>query len=108
MTGSTESVELVRLARAAADGDASAARRPPDGAACMFNGSRLVYYVPVSFAAEDWKVSPRRIRVLLAGFRLEGRRLENGYWEVAYPYRFTFGQRGPALKRQQKPERRTE
>jgi len=67
-----------------------------------------VRYVPVSFVARDWKVSARRIRALLAESRLEGVRRDNGYWEVAYPYRFTFGQRGPALKRSQKQERRPE
>jgi len=77
---------------------APAAHPPPDASS----------FVPVAMAARDWKVSPRRIRVLLVESRLEGRREANGYWEVAYPYRFTFGQRGPALKRQQKQERRTE
>jgi hypothetical protein len=67
-----------------------------------------VRYVPVSFVARDWQVSARRIRALLAEARLEGIRRANGYWEVAYPYRFTFGQRGPALKRSRKPERRPE
>jgi len=67
-----------------------------------------VRYVPVSFVALDWKVSARRIRALLAESRLEGVRRDNGYWEVAYPYRFTFGQRGPALKRSQKQERKSE
>ena len=63
------------------------------------------YFVPVSFVAKDWNVTPRRIRALLAAGRLEGRLQDNGYWEVAHPYRFTFGLRGPALKRSQKPER---
>ena len=75
-------------------------------------GSKLVIapgmwgglYVPVSFVARDWKVTPRRIRALLAAGRLQGRLQENGYWEVCYPYSFTFGTRGPGLKRQQKPE----
>lgn len=65
----------------------------------MFGGN----YVPVSFAAKDWKVSPRRIRALLADGRLLGRLLENGYWEVAHPYQFTMGTRGPGLKRHQRP-----
>jgi hypothetical protein len=56
-------------------------------------------YVPVSMAARDWKVTPRRIRMLLSGGRLEGRQGPNGYWEVPYPYRFTFGSRGACLKR---------
>lgn len=65
-------------------------------------------YVPVSFVAQDWKVSPRRIRALLAAGRLDGRTQTNGYWEVLYPYSYIFGTRGPALKRTQKQERRTE
>lgn len=63
------------------------------------------YFVPVSFAAKDWNVTPRRIRALLAAGRLLGRVQVNGYREVAYPYRFIMGTRGPALKRQQKPKR---
>ncbi len=63
------------------------------------------HFVPVSFVAKDWNVTPRRIRSLLAAKRLEGRREANGYWEVAYPYRFIIGTRGPVLKRQQKPKR---
>jgi len=65
------------------------------------------YFVPVLFAANDWHVTPRRIRALLAAGRLAGRRQENGYWEVLYPYAVTLGRRGPALKRQKKPERKT-
>jgi len=87
--------------------DAASAAQPLPKAAqlpCGYIGNRFVRYVPVAFVALDWKVSARRIRVLLAEFRLEGRRDSNGYWEVAYPYRFTFGQRGPALKRTKKPE----
>lgn len=60
-------------------------------------------YVPVSFVAKDWNVTPRRIRALLAAGRLLGRVQDNGYWEVRCPYSFTFGTRGPSLKRQQKP-----
>jgi len=63
------------------------------------------HFVPVSFVAKDWHVTPRRIRSLLAEARLEGRRQDNGYWEVAYPYRFIIGTRGPALKRSQPPKR---
>jgi hypothetical protein len=62
-------------------------------------------FVPVLFVAKDWNVTPRRIRSLLAAERLEGRRDASGYWEVAYPYRFIIGTRGPVLKRQQKPKR---
>ncbi len=62
-------------------------------------------FVPVSFVARDWKVSPRRIRALLAAGRLHGQIQPNGYWEVRYPYLFTMGTRGPALKRHRKPEK---
>ncbi len=62
-----------------------------------------IYYVPVSFVAKDWNVTARRIRFLLSEGRLEGRQTTNGYWEVAYPYRFVIGTRGPVLKRQQEP-----
>jgi hypothetical protein len=69
-------------------------------------------FVPVSFVAKDWKVTPRRIRSLLAAGRLAGRVQENGYWEVLYPYFLSLGTRGPALKQQQrvaaKAERRAE
>ncbi|MDP2144398.1 MAG: hypothetical protein Q8J80_09760 [Gallionella sp.] len=59
-------------------------------------------HVPVSFAARDWGVTSRRIRFLLAEGRLEGRREDNGYWVVTYPYRFQIGTRGPVLKRHQR------
>lgn len=65
-------------------------------------------WLPVSLVAKDWRVSPRRIRALLAAGRLAGQVQANGYWEVRYPYSFTFGTRGPGLKRQLKPERRAE
>ena len=65
---------------------------------------RFYTFVPVTTAAKDWKVSTRRIRALLTEGRLQGVRRDNGYWEVAFPYNFTFGQRGPALKRSQKSE----
>jgi hypothetical protein len=61
------------------------------------------YFVPVSFVAKDWQVTPRRVRTLLAEGRLVGQCQANGYWEVRYPYIFTMGTRGPALKRNQKP-----
>ncbi len=64
-------------------------------------------FVPVSFVAKDWKVTPRRIRALLSAGRLGGKLQANGYWEVAYPYRFTFGTRGPSLKRQERPPKRS-
>jgi hypothetical protein len=63
--------------------------------------------VPVSAVAREWGISPRRVRVMLAEGRLAGRMLDNGYWEVFYPYQYVFGTRGPAMKRQQKQERRT-
>jgi len=90
--------------------DAAAAAQPLPACATSgeFQGMRFVRYVPVAFAARDWKVSARRIRALLAASRLEGIRRENGYWEVVYPYRYQFGTRGPALKRAQKPERKAE
>lgn len=68
-------------------------------------GIEVGHFVPVSFVAKDWSVTPRRIRALLAGGRLAGRLQENGYWEVRFPYSFTFGRRGPGLKRQQRPEK---
>lgn len=71
-------------------------------------GEKAAYFVPVSFVAQDWKVTPRRIRALLREGRLQGRVLSNGYWEVHFPYIYLFGTRGPALKRTQKQERRTE
>lgn len=61
------------------------------------------HFVPVSFVAKDWQVTPRRVRTLLAEGRLVGQCQANGYWEVRYPYIFTMGTRGPALKRNQKP-----
>jgi len=64
-------------------------------------------YVPVSFVAKDWNVTPRRIRALLMDGRLQGRQLPNGYWEVGYPYKYVFGTRGPSLKRQQRPPKRS-
>ena len=62
-------------------------------------------YVPVSFVAKDWNVTPRRIRSLLVAKRLEGHREVNGYWVVSYPYHYIMGTRGPLLKRQRKPKR---
>jgi hypothetical protein len=79
--------------------DALAAPLAPD-----YLGMR---YVPVSFVATDWNVTPRRIRALLAVRRLAGRLLANGYWEVLHPYVLTLGTRGPALKCTQKSERKS-
>jgi len=64
------------------------------------------YFVPVLFVAKEWNVTPRRIRALLSAKRLVGRRQDNGYWEVAYPYQFIIGTRGPVLKRSQ-PSKKT-
>lgn len=63
------------------------------------------YFVPVSLAAKDWKVTPRRIRHLLTEGRLAGQLQPNGYWEVRFPYQYTFGTRGPSLKRQERPKK---
>lgn len=63
-------------------------------------------FVPVSFVAKAWNVTPRRIRALLSAGRLAGRVQDNGYWEVLYPYAVRLGTRGPALQHQVKPERR--
>jgi hypothetical protein len=65
----------------------------------LFEGDK---FVPVSFVAKDWKVTPRRIRSLLAAGRLAGRVQQNGYWEVRYPYFLSLGTRGPSLKHQQR------
>jgi hypothetical protein len=89
--------------RKSADGD------PPKEARWVFEGGFYgARFVPVSFVAADWKVTPRRIRALLAAGRLLGRVQDNGYWEVRWPYLFAFGTRGPSLRRQQKPVRRKE
>jgi len=66
------------------------------------------FSVPVSIAAKDWKVTPRRIRHLLTGGRLEGQQGVNGVWMVSYPYCFTFGSRGACLKRFKKSEQEAE
>lgn len=64
------------------------------------------HFVPVSFVAKDWNVTPRRIRALLTAGRLAGRLQANGYWEVRFPYLFALGTRGPTLKRHKKPPKR--
>jgi hypothetical protein len=63
-------------------------------------------WLPVSLTANYFGVTPRRIRAQLAAGRLAGRQLENGYWEVAYPYRVAMGRRGPRrlLERPKKVE----
>lgn len=80
-------------------------QRPPPGAKPELEGCPPGFgrsVLPVSAAAKDWGVSTRRIRFMLSTGRLNGRRHENGYWEVYYPYRYTFGTRGPIVKRQQR------
>lgn len=75
----------------------------PAGATPASSGEVLGWsrsVVPVATVARDWGISSRRVRVMLTEQRLEGRQLENGYWEVFYPYRYVFGTRGPAIKRQ--------
>lgn len=91
----------------AIDDSASQGQPPPPGSKLLIQGGMYGgRYVPVSFVAKDWSVTPRRIRSLLATGRLLGRVQDNGYWEVHYPYSFTFGTRGPSLKRQQRPAKR--
>ena len=100
--------ELQDFAPAAADA-AGLPALPPDGSKLICGaGDRVYRLVPVSFVAKDWKVTPRRIRALLAAGRLEGRAQENGYWEVLWPYRVTLGSRGPSPKREKKAARKAE
>jgi hypothetical protein len=63
-------------------------------------------WLPVSLVAKDWGVSSRRIRLLLDGGRLQGRKQENGYWEVKFPYSLIAGTRGPASRREVKKVQR--
>ncbi len=80
--------------------------RPPAGAKPEKDGHPLGFgrsVVPVSSVARDMGISPRRVRVMLAEGRLAGQQLENGYWQVFYPYRYILGTRGPALTRQRNP-----
>lgn len=93
------------LWRSTTDADSFGAPKPECAKTVLALGMQGGHFVPVSFAAKDWNVTPRRIRALLAGGRLAGRLQENGYWEVRFPYSFTFGRRGPGLKRQQKHEK---
>jgi hypothetical protein len=89
----------------AVEDEKSSVEPVPKGSKLVLGGGMYAgHYVPVSFVAKDWKVTPRRIRALLASGRLLGRLQDNGYWEVHFPYSFTFGTRGPCLKRQQRPE----
>lgn len=75
---------------------------PPKGAKPIdpSNPFKSESVVPVSSVARDWGISARRVRTMLTEGRLSGRQLENGYWEVFYPYRYVFGTRGPEIKRQ--------
>ena len=100
--------EFREFASASADAlGASAPARLPEGAKWSYGSGGVFYLVPVSFVAKDWKVTSRRIRALLDAGRLQGRRQDNGYWEVYYPYRVIDGLRGPALRRHQKRELKT-
>lgn len=74
----------------------------PDGARPAEGGLPLGWgrsVISVSSVARDWGISSRRVRVMLQEGRLEGRQLENGYWEVYFPYRYVLGTRGPQLQR---------
>lgn len=92
--------------RSVMDVDSFVAPKPEGAKLVIAPGIEGGHFVPVSFVAKDWNVTPRRIRALLCEGRLLGRLQVNGYWEVRFPYSFTFGTRGPGLKRQQKQERR--
>lgn len=79
------------------------ARLPPVGAKSESPFLPLGFarsVVSVSIVAREWGISSRRVRMMLTQGRLNGRQLENGYWEVFYPYSYVFGTRGPAIKRQ--------
>jgi len=56
--------------------------------------------VNVEKAADYFNVSTRRIRQLLIDGRLSGVKRGKA-WQVAYPYQFTIGTRGPHLLLQQ-------
>ena len=62
----------------------------------------LETWLPVSLVAKDWGVSARRVRILLEAERLTGRKGDNGYWEVKFPYSIIAGTRGPASRREVK------
>ncbi len=57
----------------------------------------LETWLTVSMAAKEMCVTPRRIRALLAEGRLLGQQLENGYWEVKFPFVVVMARRGPQL-----------
>lgn len=54
-------------------------------------------WLSVSFIADAYGVSTRRIRALLAEGRIKGRQLENGFWEVSFPPTVRLGRRGPQI-----------
>lgn len=88
--------------RSVMDVESFVAPKPEGAKLVIAPGIEGGHFVPVSFVAKDWSVTPRRIRALLCDGRLLGRLQENGYWEVRFPYSYTFGTRGPGLKRQQR------
>lgn len=49
--------------------------------------------------AEMLQVSERRVRVLLAQGRLQGRKSDTGAWLCDYPLSITSGKRGPDINR---------
>jgi hypothetical protein len=57
---------------------------PPSCQSAVATERPSVTFVPVSMAARDWQVTPRRIRHLLRTGRLEGLQEVNGY-RVVYP-----------------------
>lgn len=71
-----------------------AGAQPLDGWPLGFSSSA----VPVSAVARHWNISARRVRLMLEQGRLAGRQMDNGYWQVYYPYRYVFGTRGPTIK----------
>lgn len=80
-------------------------KTPPEGAKPAESLFPLGFgrsVLPVAAVARHWGISARRVRVMLAEGRLAGRLLENGYWEVFYPYCYIEGTRGPALQRYRK------
>lgn len=65
-----------------------------------YYSAREISFVTVQKAADYFMVSTRRIRKLLSDGRLAGSK--NGKaWQVAYPFQYIIGMRGPQLTRQQ-------
>ncbi len=102
MVGKAKRFDVVHSAQ---DMQSEGVAPPPGARLVVAPGMYGGRYVPVSFVAKDWGVSSRRIRYLLIEGRLLGLQRDNGYWEVHYPYAFTFGTRGPGLKRQKRPSK---